>query len=414
MLPSRHEDRQDTTDRDSTERVVLEEHRDAYNEALRLTLLGDDERVLAFSESAPKPLVLPPILYSANQTARHTPRKLPDDPTTCLDAPCLMNDYYLNLLSWSDTNVVAVGLDNTVFLWKASDRSIVDLCTIPGGADAHVTSVAWVEKGGKTLAVGSSLGVLQIWDVETKKLLRSMSGHDGRVSSLAWNQHLISSGSSNGMIINFDVRAEAPLISSWNQHTREVCQLAWSPDGTTLASGSNDDTVCIWDVNAATCSKPRLQFTNHVAAVKALAWSPHERNLLASGGGSADHCIKFWNIQSGSLLDSIQTPGQVCSLKWNPHAKEILSSHGYGSNSLCLWKYPSMAMVQKFNNGARGLYLATSPDGATICVGSSDESLRFWNIFPRPQMSSPGVARMYSKGGDLPLSDAFWNARQIR
>jgi cell division cycle 20, cofactor of APC complex len=414
MLLSSDEDRQDTTDRDSTERVVPEEHRDAYNAALRSTLLGDDERVLAFSESAPKPLALPAILYSALQKARRTPRQLPDAPASCLDAPGLKDDYYLNLLSWSDTNVVAVGLDNTVYLWNATDGSIVDLCTIPGGADAHVSSVAWTEQGGKTLAVGSSLGVVQLWDVETKKLLRTMSGHDGRVSSLAWNQHLVSSGSRNGMIINFDVRAEAPFISRWNQHTREVCQLAWSPDGATLASGSNDDTICIWDINAATCSKPRFQFTNHVAAVKALAWSPHERNLLASGGGSADRCMKFWNTQTGSLVNSIETPAQVCALKWNPHAKEILSSHGYGSDSLCLWKYPSMAMVKKFDNGARGLHLATSPDGGTICVGSADETLRMWNIFPPPKMQSPGVARLYSKGGDLPLSDAFWNAMQIR
>ena len=50
--------------------------------------------------------------------------------------------------------------------------------------------------------------------------------------------------------------------------------------------------------------------TDHQAAVKALAWSPHERNLLASGGGTADRSIKFWNAASGALINSVDTGSQ--------------------------------------------------------------------------------------------------------
>ena len=52
-------------------------------------------------------------------------------------------------------------------------------------------------------------------------------------------------------------------------------------------------------------------------------------NLLASGGGTADRCIKFWNTNTGALLNSIDTHSQVCSLQWNKHERELLSSHGY-------------------------------------------------------------------------------------
>ena len=41
--------------------------------------------------------------------------------------------------------------------------------------------------------------------------------------------------------------------------------------------------------------KPRAIFRDHSAAVKALAWCPWQRDLLASGGGSRDKTIKFWN-----------------------------------------------------------------------------------------------------------------------
>ena len=56
------------------------------------------------------------------------------------------------------------------------------------------------------------------------------------------------------------------------------------------------------------------RMTAHAAAVKALAWCPFQSNLLASGGGTADRCIKFWNTHTGALLNSIDTGSQVRSL----------------------------------------------------------------------------------------------------
>jgi len=62
-----------------------------------------------------------------------------------------------------------------------------------------------------------------------------------------------------------------------------------------LASGGNDNKLIVWSLKKAN----RLHtFTNHLAAVKALAWSPHQYNLLASGGGTADRCIRLWNTQT--------------------------------------------------------------------------------------------------------------------
>jgi len=59
-----------------------------------------------------------------------------------------------------------------------------------------------------------------------------------------------------------------------------------------LASGGNDNKLMIWSNHSNT---PISKFSQHSAAVKALAWSPHTHGVLASGGGSADRTIKFWN-----------------------------------------------------------------------------------------------------------------------
>jgi cell division cycle protein 20 (cofactor of APC complex) len=124
---------------------------------------------------------------------------------------------------------------------------------------------------------------------------------------------------------------EVRVKGKWVFHTSKITCLAWSPDGAYLASGANDNTLCIFDgANTMSQGAPaKYTLTDHQAAVKALAWSPHERNLLASGGGTADRCIKFWNAASGSLINSVDTGSQVCALQWSPLEKELLSSHGY-------------------------------------------------------------------------------------
>lgn len=59
-------------------------------------------------------------------------------------------------------------------------------------------------------------------------------------------------------------------------------------------------------------SSPVVRFTEHTAAVKAIAWSPHQHGLLASGGGTADRCIRFWNTSTNTLLNTVDTGSQVC------------------------------------------------------------------------------------------------------
>ena len=51
----------------------------------------------------------------------------------------------------------------------------------------------------------------------------------------------------------------------------------------------------VWDRGQSSSNEPLFKFKSHKAAVKAIAWSPHQSNILASGGGTADRCIKFWN-----------------------------------------------------------------------------------------------------------------------
>lgn len=198
---------------------------------------------------------------------------------------------------------------------------------------------------------------MQVWDVPTLKCIRQFEGHSARVGCLAWNGDILSSGSRDRYILQRDIRSMMNLERKLSSHRQEVCGLKWSPDNQLLASGGNDNRIFIWNQNT---SLPMQTYTEHSAAVKAIAWSPHHHGLLASGGGTADRCIRFWNTLTGQPMQCVDTGSQVCNLAWSKHAPELVSTHGYSQNQILVWKYPSLVQVAKLTGHSyRVLYLVS-------------------------------------------------------
>ncbi|XP_059625309.1 cell division cycle 20.2, cofactor of APC complex-like [Cornus florida] len=329
------------------------------------------------------------------QQFRHFPKK----ETWILDAPNLKDDYYLNIMDWGKTNIIAVALGTDIFLWNAENRHIHKLPQVNCEND-YPTSVAWSEDA-KMVAVGHMCSKVQLWDAETSKLVRSLEGHQKRVGSIAWNDHLLTSGSLDKAIINHDVRVGNSPTTYVQLHTQEVCGLKWSTRGNTLASGGNDNLIYIWEASKMSSSRFLHRFNDHRGAVKALAWCPYDTEVLASGGGTRDGRIKIWNIRKGLCVNSIDTKAQICGLEWNMHHKEILSGHGYSAdehkNQLCLWRYPSMSKVgELMRHSSRVLQLSQSPDGVTVVSAGADETLRFWEVFGPPQPDNSRVSELES------------------
>jgi cell division cycle 20-like protein 1 (cofactor of APC complex) len=212
-------------------------------------------------------------------------------------------------------------------------------------------------------------------------MIRAFDGHTNRVGVVAWNNNnVLSSGSKDYNIINRDLRAPNNSFSTFSHHKQEVCGLKWSFDGTQLASGGNDNKLMIWNLHS---NQPLMNSSAHSAAVKAIAWSPHQYNLLATGGGTADRCIRFWNTSNYTQTNCVDTGSQVCNLVFSKTVNELVSTHGYSLNQIITWKLPSMTKLATFTGHMyRVLYLGLSPDGQNIVTGAGDETLRFWNVFP--------------------------------
>ena len=105
-------------------------------------------------------------------------------PFKVLDAPMLQDDFYLNLLDWSDKNVLAVGLMNSVYIWSASTSQVRKLCEVD--RDDSITSVGWSQSG-LNLAVGTHRGLTKVFDTERMQHVRDFDNHRSRVSAVAWN-----------------------------------------------------------------------------------------------------------------------------------------------------------------------------------------------------------------------------------
>jgi cell division cycle 20-like protein 1 (cofactor of APC complex) len=331
----------------------------------------------------------PDKLFPSDQIMfQQTQRKINKAPFKVLDAPQLQDDFYLNLVDWSSQNLLSVGLGPSVYIWSACNSKVTKLCDVNNNTGDIVTSVSWSQRG-THLAIGVNSGETQIWDIQQLKQVRTMGGHLGRVSVAAWNNSLVSTGSRDRTILQHDVRAQEDFQQKLLGHKQEVCGLKWSFDGQQLASGGNDNKLFLW---TAQSESYLAKFSDHQAAVKAIAWSPHQRGLLASGGGTADRSIKFWNTLTLECVKSLDTGSQVCNLMFSRNVNELVSTHGYSLNQIIVWHYPQMTKVATLTGHTyRVLYLSMSPDGESIVTGAGDETLRFWNVFPPLKSKSINV-----------------------
>lgn len=208
-----------------------------------------------------------------------------------MDAPGFQDDFYLNLIDWSKKNILAIALNDSLYLWNGNNG---EATLLKEYEECQITSVHWSDDDCH-ISIGKSDGNTEIWDVETSTLVRTMrSKLNVRIGSQSWLETLLATGFRSGEIQINDVRIKDHIVNTWDEHTGEVCGLSYKADGLQLASGGNDNTMMIWDTRT---SMPQFVKKDHSAAVKALAWSPTNAGLLASGGGQTDQQIHFGTQQ---------------------------------------------------------------------------------------------------------------------
>ncbi|XP_037655364.1 cell division cycle protein 20 homolog B [Choloepus didactylus] len=289
----------------------------------------------------------------------------------------LRNDYYLNILDWNFQNLIAIALGSSVYFWNGEKHNWIDNIDLSLTCN-YVSSVSWIKEG-NCLAVGTSEGEVQLWDVATKKQLRNMLGHLSVVGALSWNNYILSSGSRLGRVYHHDVRVAQHRIGTLH-HQRAVCALKWSPEGQLLSSGCSDGLLTIWphDPGANAQGQP-LKVIPQPTAAKAMDWCPWQSGVLAVGGGMEDGHLHILDINTGESIQTPCTNSQICSLIWLPKTKDIVTGQGTPKNDVTVWTYPTLVSSGGyFGHRGRVLHLALSPDQTRVFSAAADGTASVW------------------------------------
>ncbi|SCV02231.1 LANO_0F16160g1_1 [Lachancea nothofagi CBS 11611] len=305
-----------------------------------------------FSKSLRTKSLVPATPRPKTRAKSHVPYRV-------LDAPSLRNDFYSNLISWSSkTGNIVVGLGCAVYLWSDA-RGAVNVLhySYLQSRDDYVTCVSF-SPFERYLVVGTKQGRVMLFDqIDDEEPV--------------WDEN-------------------KPICVGADKSIMGVCCLDWVERdyGTQLAVGGNDNSCTIWNITELEAVK--LQFVlPHKAAVKAVAFCPWSKSLLATGGGSKDRNIRFWHTHSGTLLKEKKAPGQITSLIWSLRQKQIVATFGFGEvekpTLVSVYSYPSMNPTVEVHSATalRVLSAVPSPDFGSICVATNDETVRFyelWNI----------------------------------
>jgi len=160
------------------------------------------------------------------------------------------------------------------------------------------------------------------------------------------------------------------ILGSW-ESARSV---AFSPDGKTLATGSKDKNVRLYDVATGRCL---LLLEGHEGTIFSVIFSP-DGKLLASG--SKDKKIRIWDIATGQTLRTLEGhAGDVNSLSFSPDGKTLAS--GSDDKSVRIWEVSTGKEIDKFRGHVGRVFcVAYSPDGKLIASGSEDKTYRIWDV----------------------------------
>ncbi len=164
-------------------------------------------------------------------------------------------------------------------------------------------------------------------------------------------------------------QAQKPELVVESGHSWEVIALAFSPDGKTLASGSRDQTVKLWDV----ATGAELRILKGHSDIYSVAFSPNGKILAVDDGGT----VKLWDLTTGAELRTIET-GSVNSVAFSPDGKILACGSTKGRR---LWDVLNGAeLVPLKGDSCNVVSLAFSPDGKTFASGCYEGILKVWDI----------------------------------
>jgi WD40 repeat protein/transcriptional regulator with XRE-family HTH domain len=331
------------------------------------------------------------------------------------------HNHWVRVLAFSpDSRMIAsAGEDGKVYLRE------VDTGKDPASFDGHIDRVRSLafSTDGKYLASGSDDKTVRVWNLPRKEFITALTNHKDKVRSVVfhpnsnilisasqdnhicvWEIHnqsvrllrsfelsendgnilrtltispdgkTLASGSDDGVVRLWNLETGAFTRSFEQRHTNWLRSIVFSPNGDKLASASEDETICVWDVNTSECLHT---LKGHTGRVWSVSFHPY-RSWLVSGDDGLK--VKFWHTGTGECLGAFKGYSQETRpIVFCPDGTILATGNNHATVNL---KDSLTGNIQsKLQNDGRNIWsLAYSPDGHKLVGGSDDTKIRIWDL----------------------------------
>ncbi|MBW4515807.1 MAG: hypothetical protein KME11_11330 [Timaviella obliquedivisa GSE-PSE-MK23-08B] len=268
------------------------------------------------------------------------------------------------------------------------------------GHEGRAWSVAFSPVG-QLMASGGDDQTIRLWNVNTGRCLKVLQERSGQVRRVLFSPqgNLLATNSNDNTVKLWDVTSLYPQplgeklseqrssssvsrLRTLQGHHQRVYGIAFSPDGQQLITGSEDQTVRLWETSTGECLRVLSGHDRFVLTVAYLTGKKlgkeSSQNLIASG--SDDQTIRLWNAFTGECLQVLTGhTGWVQTLAFSPDGVWLAS--GSTDMTIKLWDLPTGTCLQTLQGHGKGVEsISFSPDGQTLVSGSADETIKLWDL----------------------------------